>query len=676
MPVIEEVEPVRLSELKKGIRVPHYIWELWLETWDWTWHQLARNEFPAPFTALDEFQLACICADPVLWARFFLREPDDPDHKDPYSLWWYQEESLRFGGHTVHKCGAEVGKTREIVAYTLHKSFTVRNGSGLVGAPQQTHLDEIIEATTEQLEFNEDLAPSLIKHKKHPHHAFYWANRFKTYFRPSGHDGEAYRGVHVRTYAIKDEAAKDKNKKQWSEFWRAMKPGCTAKIYTVPDGDRSCEFYRVGQRALRPETQMGSIEEREAGSARARATLLKVLFESQRQRLLGNKSISLPSFEDIYGAPVAKAEEDGESPSDLESMKGASSHVQDIRFTLYHWPKTIMPEPFWSKQRKAFYVDLYGGEDSPEYKHNVHGEDGDPEYSVFPWEQLKPCVKDIPEYRALKVLVDSGNNEVIVTGYKCEIVPGDNGPVPRAVTILDEVHQKRGFFDYEIEPDGSMSDSQFRRMIKGFFSSVPGLKRGGADFGFAGDPTEILIKNIIGKRKRIVARLNLKHVTYDQQCQALDALDDVFGPQESISWGTDFGNAGSAVAHDLQGLPQYAHKNYDDRLKGFQFESTTDNVDTDGNPVIDSKDGKPVKITLKELATDHMTKYIQRLNIEYPADPDIAFAYPNHTVSNAGKHRIYKKKDDHLIDADRAETLAEILGVETSEGFACGSQLR
>jgi hypothetical protein len=156
----------------------------------------------------------------------------------------------------------------------------------------------------------------------------------------------------------------------------------------------------------------------------------------------------------------------------------------------------------------------------------------------------------------------------------------------------------------------------------------------------------------------------------------LDALDDIFGPKEAISWGTDFGNAGSAVAHDLQGLPQYAHKNYDDRLKGFQFEGTTDNIDVDGEPILDSKDGKPVKITLKELATDHMTKRIQRLEAEYPPDPDIAFAYPNHTVSNAGKHRIYKKKDDHLIDADRAETLAEILGVETEDLFACGSNLR
>jgi hypothetical protein len=703
MALIETVEPVRLRELEKGIRVPAEIWEIWMQVWDWTFHQLTRKEYPAPFRQLDEFQLACICADPVLWARCFLREPEDPDHKDPYSLWWYQEESLRFNGHTLHKCAAEVGKTREIVAYTLHKAFTVRNGSGLIGAPQQTHLDEIIEASTEQLEFNEDLAPSLIRHKKHPHHAFYWSNRFKTHFRPSGYDGEAYRGVHVRTFAIKDEAAKDKNKKQWSEFWRAMKPGCAAKIYSVTDGDRSCDFYRLGQKALRPQSQMGGVDERKDAASGAVPNLVRSLFEIQRRKILGDRISILPTFEKIYGEP-AKAEEDKQSchpglsgieqddgkipglagmtdekePDAVdvkapESMKGMSAHIQNIKFTLYQWPKRLMPDPYWSPQRKEFYVDLYGGEDSPEYKHNVLGEDGDPEYSVFPWEQFKHIVKEIPEYRCLKVLVDSGNNEVIVKGYRIEVVPGDNGPVPRMIMLLDEVFRKTGFFDYSLLPEGGMSDSDFRKTIKSFFSSAPGLKRGGADFGFTGDPTEIVIKNIIGERKRLIARLAMRHVTYDQQCQALDALDDVFGPQEAISWGTDFGNAGSAVAHDLQGLPQYEHKHYDNRLRGFMFEGTSDNIDEHGNPVLDSKDGKPVKITLKELATDHLTKRMQRMTTEYPADPDIISDYPNHTVSNAGKHRIYKKKDDHIIDADRAETLAEILGVGIGfDGFSGG----
>jgi hypothetical protein len=681
--MIETAEPIqKLSDLNKDILVPREIFELWLQTWDWTFHQLARNEFPVPFSSLDEFQLACICSDPVLWCQSFLREPEDPDHEEPYNFFDYQKESIRYAGHVTHKDGSEVGKTREIIAYCMHQAYTTANGSGLNGAPQQTHLEEIIEGMLDQMTFNPELEKALLKYKKHPHHTFYFSNRFKLYFRPSGFDGEAYRGVHVRTFAIKDEAAKDKNKKQWSEFWRSMKPGCVGRIYSVPDGDRSCDYYKLGQRAIRTETPT-DIEQR----------LLMSLFRLQKSKIQGERFIPMPSIEDIYGhiedkycnidrhspeggipsgrkmdAPIESEHDDikeNHQEIEIDSFKNVGKHIQDIKFKLFVWPKIIMPEPFWSDERRKFYIDQYNGEDSAEYKHNVLGEDGDPESSVFPWEQFKSCIKDIPEYRCLKILVNSSSNEVSVNGYKCELAPGDSVPVLRTISLLDTYYRKNGFFDSDTN-----NESFFRRLIKSFFSSAPGLKRGGADFGFSGDPTEIIIKSIIGKRERFVARLQLKHVTYDQQADALDAMDDVFGPPETISWGTDFGNAGSAVAHNLQGLPQYAHKNYDDRLKGFMFESTSDNVDEDGDPIIDAKTEKPAKITLKELATDHMVKKMQRLEIEYPADPDFANYYPNHTVSNAGKHRIYKKKDDHLIDAERTEKLAKLLHTETEDLFA------
>ncbi len=40
-------------------------------------------------------------------------------------------------------------------------------------------------------------------------------------------------------------------------------------------------------------------------------------------------------------------------------------------------------------------------------------------------------------------------------------------------------------------------------MIKSFFNPVHGLKTGGADFGYSPDPTEIVVKNVIGKKERI-----------------------------------------------------------------------------------------------------------------------------------------------------------------------------
>ncbi len=629
---LEKPEPVNISDLKKRILVPQEHFEKVLERYDWTYHQLARDEFPGPYTALDQFQHAIIKADRVLWAQCFLREPEDPDHQARYNFFDYQEESIRYDGHTIHKDGAETGKTREIVAYCLHAAITTKNGSGLIAAPQQTHLNEIIEAMDDQFTWNPELGKSRQHHRikggwsKHPHHTFYFhdkTHRFKIDFRPAGHDGEAYRGVHATTFAIVDEAAKKKNKKQWSEFWRAMKPGCVAKIYSVPDGDRSCEFYKLGERATR-------------GTAPT---------ENPKSEIRNPKS-----KEEVA---------DG-------SFKGAAKHIKDIKFRLFNWPKELMPAPFWSPERKRFYVEQYGGEDSPEYKHNVLGTDGDPEYSVFPWEQLKLCIREIPEYRFLKILVDSGNDEVVVTGYKYEQAPGDNGPVSVPICLLDEVRIKSGFFDSD-----KNRESDFRRLIKSFFVTAPGLKSGGADFGYSPDPTEMIVKNIIGKKSRFVARLQLKSVTYDQQCQGLDALDDVYGPMESISWGTDHGNAGSAVAHHLQGDLQYADKNYEDRLRGFSFESSTDNIDEYGEAIIDARSGEPAKITMKELATDLMTKRIQRLETEFPADPEFAFFYPNHT-QRQGKHRIYKNTDDHLIDADRCETLGRIFNNVTEDIFERG----
>ncbi len=635
--------PVSLADLKKSIVVPRPDFEGWLEGHDWTIHQLARSEFPPGFSSLEECQWNCICGNPYLWCRMFLREPEDPDHEEPYNFWPYQVESLEHDGSCVHKDGSEVGKTREIIAWVLHKAFTIRNGSGLIGAPLQTHLDEIIEGMYDQLLWNKDLFKSLRRWKKHPHHAFYFTNFFKIDFRPSGHDGIAYRGVHARTFAIKDEAAKDKHEKQWSEFWRAMKPSCVARIYSVPDGDRSCEFYKLGQRAT-PGPGPGKPRQGRAAS--------------------DVRLVPAQASPEGYASAAPASTDPPKEEVEIESLKSAAKHIKALKFRLFRWPKSFMPAPYWSDERRRFYIDQYGGEDSAAYKHNVLGEDGDPEHTVFPWHQFRLCVKEIPEYRCLKVLVDAGNNEVMATGYRCELAPTEGDILPRQAILLDEVYMKSLFFDLDDD-----SESPFRRLIKSFFSYVPGFKRGGADLGFSGDPTEITMTLVLGKRERKVARLHLKHVTYDQQCQAIDALDDLYTPDETI-WGTDFGNAGSAVAHDLQGLPQYEHKNYDDRLHGYQFGSTTDNVDEEDSPIIDAKTGKPAKITLKELATDLLIKKMQRQELEYPPDPDFAFFYPNHTVRQGDRHRIFKGEDDHLIDSDRLQVLAGLVTAEGEDIFA------
>ncbi len=604
--VVEQMEPLLdLADLGKGIIVPMERFEQVLEEIDWTWQKIAAGEFPPAIYALgkdqrerlEKFQLAIICEDPLLWCTAFLREPEDFSHQQPYQFFDYQIPSLLCQTGVVHQDGAEVGKTREIVAWSLWKNFTCPSGSGLVGAPQQTHLDEIIDAKLEQLGYNPILAADLVRHRKQPHHQFLFANKFKEYFRPAGHDGEAFRGVHVSVYGLIDEAAKMKHKKQWSEFWRALKPGAVPRVYSVPDGDRETDYYKLTMRA-------------------------------------------------------AGKEKEGED----DDLKGTEEHIKNLRWTLFRWGKHLMPYPYWSPERKRFYIEQYNGEDSPEYRHNVLGEHGDPENTVFPWAQLKNCIRDIPEYRGLKVLVDTAHQTVIVEGYRCPFNAGNDGPVPDQVIIFEEEFNQEMFFALDDE-----DDSQFRRLIREFFIPVPGMIIGGGDFGFSPDPTELTIRNVIGKRIPLIARLQLKQVNYDQQCQALDALDSLYSPDSSMHWGTDFGNAGSAVAHDLQGLKIYADKNYADRLHGFMFQSTNDNIDEDGAAIMDAKTGKPAKLTLKELATDLIVKKVQRQLEEFPPDPDLVTAYTNHTCRIGEKQRIYNKQNDHLIDSHRAGRLAQVL---------------
>ena len=602
------------ADLGKGIIVPAEIFEKVLEELDWTWQQLARGEFPPAIyqrgkdtrERLQILQLAIICEDPLLWCTAFLREPEDIDHQDPYQFFDYQVESLRCMTSVVHQDGAEVGKTREIVAWSSWKNHTCPGGSGLIGAPLQVHLDEIIDAKLDQMSYNPALEKRLIKHKKQPYTQFKFQNGFKEDYRPAGFDGNAYRGVHARTFGIVDEAAKKKNPKQWSEFWRALKPAASARIYSVPDGDRETGYFKLTMRA-------GGAE---------------------------------------------KGADD-----DLDKIGGDA--FKNMRWTLFRWGKDLMPAPYWTPERKRFYIDQYGGEDSPDYRHNVLGEHGDPENTVFPWAQLKNCIRDIPDYRALKVLVDTAHQEVIVTGYRCEYLIGNDGPQASRKLLQEELFNQSRFFALDEE-----GDSEFKRLIRSFYVAVPGLKRGGGDFGFAPDPTELTVWNIIGKRDRLVARLQLKQVTYDQQCQALDALDDLYGqPADALTWGTDFGNAGSAIAHDLQGLEIYAGKNYEDRLRGFMFQSTTDNIDELGEPITDAKTGKPAKITLKELATDHIVKQVQRQLLELPADGDIISAYTNHTCRIGERQRIYNKQNDHLIDSHRTQKLAGVLGEVVEDIF-------
>lgn len=241
-------------------------YEAWLAEQGWSWKGLQRGDYGI---TVDESLVVFTFSDPLRWAETFLFEPDTGN---PYSFWPYQRPSVRsWQQDVIHQDGAECGKTREIIALVAWAGCTAMGGRvanpwSLVAAPQQTHLDEIILALEEQFGVSDGAGQkTLIQHfwlkpKKTPHtmHRFLAPNPVRpdkpsiarTYYRPGGHDGEAFRGVHVNAFGLFDEGAKVKNAVIFSEFWRALKPGCRARVYSVPDGDRSTEYFRLTQSAV------------------------------------------------------------------------------------------------------------------------------------------------------------------------------------------------------------------------------------------------------------------------------------------------------------------------------------------------------------------------------------------------------------------------------------------
>jgi hypothetical protein len=586
-----------ITDLQKGIIVPHDLFDGVLKRCDWTWQQIAAKQFPPPFVDLQSFQMAIICSDRVLWSAAFLRSPEDG--KSPYTFWEYQKQSLNDSGNTLHQCGFETGKTREILAFMLYEIFNKPNGSGLMTAPQSVHTLEIVDGLVDQLSNSPALKKCLIDHRKQPHHNLKFNNRFELDIRTCGHDGTQLRGVHAKTFCIFDETPKAKNDKIFTEFWGRGEPGAVFKLYGMPDGDRSCVHFKLCNRA---EGKLKDEEAKEIGKA---------------------------------------------APTD---------------FTLYKWAKNLQPAPYWTEERRRFYIDQYHGEDSSGYRQAVLGEWGDPENSVFPWKKFEPLVKEIKEYRCLKIFVDDSAGEASIYGYelRSQIQNGQTGK-PEPVTLVD---RRIGRDEFDIAQE-----------IKAFFSGIPGLTCLGADLGFSQDPTEIYIKLIIGKVHRLVARVQLKGVSYDQQADAIDAMDDVFDSgKQQMGLGLDFGNAGSAVVHILQGQERYAGKNYQDRLTGYQFGSAYDAINEDGELILDKNTNKPVRSNAKELSTDLLTAKMYRQELEYPFDPDIVLMYPNHTYRQGTRHRIFKDIDDHVIDADRVLTLRVVLpGDSVDDLFATGS---
>lgn len=586
---------------ERGVFAPDEF-EAWLAARGWAWQGLDRGDYGI---TLEQALILFVFEDPVHWCETFLVEPDTGER---WKFFGYQRESLRaYMQDVIHQDGAEVGKTREIMCLILWAcctamGFTLRRPWILCGAPQQTHLDEIILAVEEQMGAQEggDAKGSLLsqfwlKPKRTPHtmHRFVTVplgeekpGIARVYYRPAGHDGEAFRGVHVNGLLLMDEAAKLKRAVQWTEFWRAAKPGCHKRVYTVPDGDRTTEFYTLSQQAV----------------------------------------------------PMLPAGEEG--------------------WRLFHWPKTIMPAPFWSEARDREFVRLYGGRQTPGYVRNVLGEHGDAESPVWSWDQVLPNVREMPEFRVMKIAADRPRNQltVIVKRVELKIEQGKKFGVEHWLsdTAVD------------LEPFIGKSDDARREAMRALLRDhIAGESRGvfwaGADLGESNDPTEIVLSEEVGPVLRDVLRLNVTGMPYHAQRELIFCLQELFGWLPH--WGVDLGAAGTAVVKDLQASDRFAEARFDEVMTGYQFSNAVDCIDETGDALRDPRDesGEDIlRVPAKHWATQLITKRLQGFGYALAYDTEALSWMTNHTSREGAKFPIYAKTNDHNIDARRMQILRKI----------------
>jgi hypothetical protein len=628
----------------------------------WSWQALERGAITVDDEVLDvdRLQWWLINADPVLWAETNLvNKPEDGGGL--WQLFPYQKPSLRFRGHTVHQDGAEVGKSREIVGLLLWGCLAEERGSVLVGSALDGDLDEIWEEVEWQLSANPYLRHSLRNRTTKPYRRLTWRNGLRTLFRPAGHDGRAYRGIHVRGFLLHDEAAKVVNPRSWAEFWRAAKPGCEIRIYSVPTGDRQCTFQRIADNAYPAESIIFPDGPR-------------VLIE----QLLRPTSGSLP----------------GEVRNLARDLGGRT-------WVRFHWPKTIMPAPFWCEARRQEFIAFYGGPDEPGYVHNVLGLPGDPEYSLFPDRLLKPSLTWIPDYLTISLRWDTRAHHLDaharrlnpsypwaedhdtrpaaegrsedgaqlsepwrvrehrpqpapgrrpVRSHDADETPEETDAEPTHQPFLTTLQDTLDLQGWDTWP-ATRRHEAITDLARSFIRPLPGDLTAGVDVGSA-SVTEILLQRRNGLTDTVVLRLHLTGWNWYAQRDFLLALDAILRP--AGGWGLDATGVGRVLADLL--APDLG-----ERLSGYVFNRATPALDpTTGEPQLDPNTGREVLISYKELGTQLIERRLHGRGLELPFDPEVRHLLANHTYSQVGDTRRYSKLNDHLVDALRVAELRKL----------------
>lgn len=189
---------------------------------------------------VDEERLKEILRSPVKWGERYLWNRDGSRR----TYWDHQIEDLLCSERNIcHLDGRDVGKSISLSTDALHYCFITRGGLGLIGAPQQGHLDSIIEEIEYQLSMNKELEKSVVKIRRKPYFKIDFANGSSLYFRPAGPYGDAFRSLHVERVWV-DEGAW-LTEKAWVALRQCLKEGGRMKVYSTPNGLRNTTYYRL-----------------------------------------------------------------------------------------------------------------------------------------------------------------------------------------------------------------------------------------------------------------------------------------------------------------------------------------------------------------------------------------------------------------------------------------------
>ncbi|MFA7332427.1 MAG: hypothetical protein WC326_15265 [Candidatus Delongbacteria bacterium] len=211
-----------------------------------------RKPQPAKLSA-DEISFAQILLDPVAFSAGFLSQLDGPESGRPMALWAHQVEDVRDASREiVHQDGRAVGKTVDIVVQVLHYGVTARNGRMLVTAPNDGHVNKIIEEVEAHIEASEFLremvavdANGRMRITRKPYYQQTWKNGTIIYFRPAGPTGKSVRSLHCDKVLV-DEAAWYPEP-AWRALRRVLNRGGQMRCYSNPNGLRNTTYYRITQ---------------------------------------------------------------------------------------------------------------------------------------------------------------------------------------------------------------------------------------------------------------------------------------------------------------------------------------------------------------------------------------------------------------------------------------------